>query len=76
MKDFSTGLVLIPFQKEDIKIAKELMCPNCGNIGSIFPVAGELYPDGSVKPPHFECIKCNLEGFEHNFKKIKNKETK
>ena len=69
MKNFSSEMVLVPFDEEDIKIAKTLICPNCGYAGDIIPVAGEIYPDGNINPPHFECIECYFEGFEHDFKK-------
>ena len=66
-------LYIIDITENGIKIAKELKCPKCS--GDIYPVAGEIYQNGKIKPPHFECIDCDFKGFEHDFE-IKIKEQK
>jgi len=59
----------IPIKEEDLKIAKKLVCPNCGYAGDIVPIEGKIHPDGTIDPPHFECLECYFQGFEHDFKK-------
>jgi len=72
MKQEKTLLSFIDTMEDGIKIAKELKCPQCGK--DVYPVAGEIYQNGEIKPPHFECIYCDYKGFEHNFeKKLKEK---
>jgi len=61
-------LYIIDINKDDIKLARELMCPKCG--GNVYPVAGEIYPNGEIDPPHFDCVDCGYEGFEHDFQKF------
>ncbi|NPA45138.1 MAG: hypothetical protein GXO49_06380 [Chlorobi bacterium] len=57
------------FKNNDLEIAKKLLCPKCGYAGDIVPVEGEIYHDGTINPPHFECLECYFKGFEHDFKK-------